>query len=101
MVGASKARRPNDTVGRHAGNPARYNRLVSDARLAQALFDDDVARSRAMDPADKLLEGPRLFERTVRLVAAGVRHEHPHLTDDDVERLVLDRLALAERLQRS
>jgi hypothetical protein len=37
------------------------------ARLADALYAEEVSRARAMTPADKLLEGPRLFERACRL----------------------------------
>lgn len=45
--------------------------------LADTLYREEVARARAMSPAEKLLEGPRLFERSCRLMADGVRHRHP------------------------
>ena len=31
--------------------------------LADALYREEVVRARAMSPAEKLLEGPRLFDR--------------------------------------
>jgi len=47
--------------------------------LAEALYVEEVTRARLMRPEDKLLEGPRLFERACRLMADGVRHQHPEL----------------------
>lgn len=52
--------------------------------LADALYREEVARARAMSPADKLLEGPRLFDRAYRLMADGIRYRHPGLPDDAV-----------------
>jgi hypothetical protein len=51
-----------------------------------------------MSPEDKLLEGPRLFDRACRLMAAGIRHEHPQLDEAAVKALVIQRLAIADRL---
>jgi hypothetical protein len=68
--------------------------------LADALYREAVLRARAMAPADKLLEGPRLFERACRLMADGVRHQYPHLDDAGVATLVrarLDRVRAIER----
>jgi hypothetical protein len=52
--------------------------------LADALYREEVARARAMEPGDKLLEGPRLFDRACRLMADGIRHRHPGLDDEAV-----------------
>jgi len=41
-----------------------------------------------MDPGERLREGPRLFDRAVALMTAGIRHRHPDASDDEV----LDRL---------
>ena len=60
--------------------------MASIAALADALYGEDVARARAMRPGDKLLEGPRLFDRACRLMADGIRHQHPELDDDASER---------------
>jgi hypothetical protein len=73
--------------------------VMSDLRvLADALYAEEVARARAMSPEDKLLEGPRLFDRACRLMAAGIRHEHPQLDEAAVKALVIQRLAIADRL---
>jgi hypothetical protein len=73
---------------------------MSPRAVTDVLYRDEVARARAMRPDDKLLEGPRLFERTCRLMADGIRHDHPGLDDAGVRRLLDERLALAEALQR-
>ncbi len=73
---------------------------MSAAQTVAALYRDEIARARAMRPEDKLLEGPRLFDRACRVIADGIRHQHPDLDDAAVQRLVRDRVALAEALQR-
>ena len=53
-----------------------------------------------MSPAEKLLEGPRLFDRACRLMADGIRHRHPGLDDEAVMAQVaaqLDRLDALDR----
>ena len=67
--------------------------------LANALYREEVARARAMRPGEKLLEGPRLFDRACRVMADGVRHRHPDLDDKAVLAMVamqLDRLKALE-----
>lgn len=66
--------------------------------LTDALYRDEVARARAMDPGDKLLEGPRLFDRACRLMADGIRHRHPGLSDDEVLARVEAQLARVQAL---
>ena len=68
---------------------------------ADALYRDEVARARAMNPEDKLLEGPRLFERACRLMADGVRHRHPELDDEAVQAVVAAQLNRVDALNRS
>jgi hypothetical protein len=46
--------------------------MSSIAELADRLYAEEVARARAKNPADKLLEGPRLFERAGRLMMDGI-----------------------------
>lgn len=69
--------------------------------MADALYREEVARARAMTPEDKLLEGPRLFERSCRLMADGVRHRHPELDDHAVLAAVHALLNRLDVLQRS
>ena len=75
--------------------------MPSIASLADALYREEVARARAMSPEDKLLEGPRLFERACRVMRDGIRHRHPELDDAGVQALLrarLDRVTALERL---
>lgn len=66
--------------------------MESLAALADTLYAEEVARARAMPPADKLLEGPRLFARTCRLMEDGFRHRRPDLDDTAIVALVRERL---------
>lgn len=68
---------------------------MSLSRLADVLYAEEVARARAMSPADKLLEGPRLFERACRLMIDGIRHRHPELDEQGIQALLA---AMLERL---
>jgi len=63
------------------------------------LYREEVARARSMSPEDKLLEGPRLFDRACRLMADGIRHQHPELDDAGVQELIVKRLDRLSRLE--
>jgi len=69
--------------------------------LADALYREEVARARAMAPAEKLLEGPRLFERSCRLMADGVRHRHPDFDEGAVRAEVGAQLARLRAIETS
>jgi hypothetical protein len=71
------------------------------AALADVLYREEVARARAMSPEDKLLEGPRLFERACRVMRDGIRHQHPELDDAGVLALLRVRLDRVSALERS
>ena len=66
--------------------------------LAEALYREEVMRARLMRPEDKLLEGPRLFDRACRVMADGIRHRHPELDDQQVLARVEAQLNRVERL---
>ena len=75
--------------------------MKSIAILAEALYREEVARARAMSPEDKLLEGPRLFERACRVMRDGIRHQHPDLDDAGVTALLRERLDRVSALERA
>jgi hypothetical protein len=52
-----------------------------------------------MPLAAKILEGPRLFDRSCRLILAGLRHEHPEANESELQRLLQERLDLVNRLE--
>lgn len=72
--------------------------MSSIAELVERLYREEVARARATDPVEKLLEGPRLFERSCRLMADGIRHQCPDLDQAGVDSLLAARLRVSERL---
>jgi hypothetical protein len=74
--------------------------VSSIAALADALYSEEIARARAMGPGDKLLEGPRLFDRACRLMAEGIRHQHPDLDEAGVRDLLAARLLRLHTLER-
>jgi hypothetical protein len=69
--------------------------------LVDALYREEIERARAMSPSDKLLEGPRLFARACRLMADGIRHQHPELDDAAVMVLLRVRLERLRALERT
>ena len=74
--------------------------MSSIAALADSLYVEEIARARAMDPTDKLLEGPRLFDRACRVMADGIGHEHPDLDDSDVRAVLAARIARLNAFER-
>ena len=54
-----------------------------------------------MKPEEKLLEGPRLFERACRVMADGIRHQHPELDEAGVRALLAARLAKLRTIERT
>ena len=60
--------------------------------MADALYREEVLRARAMPAGEKLLDGPRLFDRACRLMADGVRHRHPDLDEQAVLAKVVEQL---------
>lgn len=69
--------------------------------LADVLYREEIARARAMSPEEKLLEGPRLFERVCRVMGEGIRHQHPELDDAGVLALLRERLDRVAALEQS
>lgn len=67
--------------------------------LADALYREEVVRARAMSPGDRLLEGPRLFDRACRVMADGIRHRHPDLDDAAVHAFVEAQLTRLKALE--
>jgi hypothetical protein len=69
----------------------------------QELIDDiyrkRVLRARETPPEEKLLDGPRLFEMSCRIMADGIRHEFPDADEQQVQAILKERLALLRRLE--
>jgi hypothetical protein len=69
----------------------------------ETLSVDDLEReaieaARTRPAAERLRDGLRLFDRTCRVMSAGIRHEHPAAGPAEVLRLLRERLRLARSL---
>jgi len=69
--------------------------------LIDALYHEKVLRARAMSPEDKLMAGPRIFDRVCRIMADGIRDQFPDADEDRVQQILRERLALARRVENS
>lgn len=63
------------------------------------LYRDDVLRARRLSPSDKLLEGPRLFEFSCRIMLDGLRARCPHLSDAELQARLRATLDSVRRLE--
>jgi hypothetical protein len=66
--------------------------------MIETIDRERLARARTLGAADRLLEGPRLFDRACRVMRDGLRHEFPAATDERLDDLLRDRWALLDRL---
>ncbi|MDB5296773.1 MAG: hypothetical protein JWO31_2756 [Phycisphaerales bacterium] len=66
--------------------------------LADALDLSRLRAARAANPVEKLLAGPRLFDRIRATMLAGIRHQFPGAPEHRVRAILSERLALARRL---
>jgi len=69
--------------------------------LIDQLYRERVLRARAMPPEEKVALGLRLFDRSCRMMADGIRHEFPEADEERVQELLRERLALARRLEQT
>ena len=74
-------------------------RMQPDQQLIDDIYRQKLRAARAMSPEDKLLAGPRLFERSCRIMADGIRSEYPDADEDRVQEILRERLALLRRLR--
>jgi hypothetical protein len=66
---------------------------------ADDLFWERVEAARRQSPEDKLLAGPRLFARACRIIMDGIRWQFPDASEDEVQRILRERLDIARRLE--
>lgn len=73
--------------------------MIPTRQLTDELYLDKVRAACAMPPDEKLLAGPRLFERSCRIMLDGLRHENPGADEPRLQELLRERLDLARRLE--
>jgi hypothetical protein len=69
-------------------------------RLADELYLQRVADARAMSPEEKLLAGEELFNYACSITLAGIRDQFPGRSEEEYLRILEERLALRERMER-
>ncbi|MBU4272819.1 MAG: hypothetical protein KKE86_03530 [Planctomycetes bacterium] len=67
--------------------------------LIDDLYRERVEAARRMSPEDKLLAGARLFDRSCRIMADGIRAQFPEADERRVNEILRERLALARQLE--
>jgi len=75
--------------------------MVPTQELIDEIERERIDRARRTPPEEKLLQGPRLFDRVCRIMRDGIRMQFPSASEDEVWRIFLDRLAIAEKLDRN
>lgn len=69
--------------------------------LIDAIYWEKVEAARRMSPEEKLFAGAELFDYACEITKAGIRHQFPDADEEEVLRILRERLALAERLERT
>ncbi len=69
--------------------------------LVDSIYTQRVLRARAISPEHKLLDGPRLFDFTCRIMMDGIRNENPSADARRVQEILRERLALREKLEQA
>jgi hypothetical protein len=64
----------------------------------QAALQKQIERYRAMTGEERLKVALDLHELSCEVARDGIRHQHPEATADEVERLLRQRITLAQRL---
>ncbi len=68
-------------------------------QLANELFADKVRQAKAMTPEERVLAGMQLFELSCAIMRDGIRNQFPAANEEDVERHLRERLAVARRIE--
>ncbi|MBC7855887.1 MAG: hypothetical protein IAF94_20865 [Pirellulaceae bacterium] len=67
-------------------------------RLMDSIFIEKVLRARRTPIDVKIMDGPRLFDMNCALARGGIRSQFPNYSDEQVERELRRRLAIARRI---
>jgi hypothetical protein len=65
--------------------------------LIDQLYRERVEAARRMSPEDTLFGGTRLFDRSCRIMADGIRSQFPEADESRVREILRERLALVRR----
>jgi hypothetical protein len=79
--------------------PAPYAPPPATQRLIDALYREELIEARGMAPAEKVRAGQQLFEAACRMTLAGIRNQHPGLSEEQCLEILRQRLVLQRRLE--
>ena len=68
--------------------------------LIDALYLEKLRQLETTTPEQRFLDGPRLFDRACEWTKAGIRSQHPGISEEDVLQILRERLALGRQLER-
>jgi hypothetical protein len=68
--------------------------------LAQELYRERVVEAREMPPEEKLLAGEELFDYACAITLAGICNQFPGVSEDECLKILEERLALRERMEK-
>lgn len=64
--------------------------------LIDEIYREKVLRARKMSPGEKILAGPELFDFACAWTRAGIRRENPEAAEQQLLKLLEDRIRLGE-----
>lgn len=64
-------------------------------------FLEAYEQAKKMTPEQRFFAGAELFDLSCSISKSGIRHQFPDASEEDVLRILRDRLALARRLEQS
>lgn len=68
-------------------------------RLADDLYRQRIIRARRISSAEKLMEGPRLFDAVCERMKAAIRAQAPDADEDEVQQLLLQHIRRLRKVE--
>lgn len=67
--------------------------------LADQLFREKVEWAKQTPPAERFLDGARLFDRRCKIMLAGLRHRHPEASEAELNDMLHGQIELLRKLE--
>ncbi len=80
-------------------SPAPDFTMHPNQELVDELYLAKIRDAREMAPSEKLLAGPRLFERSLQMAMAGLRHRFPDADEATIQKMLEEQLAALRKLE--
>jgi hypothetical protein len=68
-------------------------------RLADDIYRERIIRARRISNAEKLMEGPRLFDAVCERMKAGIRARAPDADEDEVQQLLVQHIGRLRKVE--